>query len=67
MLQVQFIKENTDLIVEGLKKRNFDAEAIFDEILKLDEERRSTQKELDEILAESNKMSKEIGILSYAT
>ena len=50
MLQVQFIKENTDLIVEGLKKRNFDAEAIFDEILKLDEERRSTQKELDEIL-----------------
>lgn len=63
MLEVKHISANKTDYIAALKKRNFDAEAIFDEILKLDEERRSTQKELDEILAESNKMSKEIGIL----
>ncbi|HET8838200.1 MAG TPA: serine--tRNA ligase [Flavobacteriaceae bacterium] len=63
MLQITNIRANKEAYLSGLKKRNFDAEAIFDEILTLDETRRATQTELDLILAESNKISKEIGNL----
>ncbi|HET8753024.1 MAG TPA: serine--tRNA ligase, partial [Salinimicrobium sp.] len=63
MLQVANIRSNKEEYINALKKRNFDAEGIFSEVLELDETRRSTQAELDETLAESNKISKEIGIL----
>jgi len=63
MLQVQFIKENTELIVERLKKRNFNAAPLLQEVLALDEKRRSTQVLFDNTQADSNKLSKEIGIL----
>ena len=43
MLQIQFIKENTEQIIQGLNKRNFDAAPILEEVLALDEKRRSTQ------------------------
>lgn len=62
MLQVQFIRENKQTVLDGLAKRNFaDAEAIINEVLTADETRRSTQVSLDNVLAESNKISKEIG------
>ncbi|CAM1339005.1 serine--tRNA ligase [Tenacibaculum aestuarii] len=62
MLQVQFIRENKQTVLDGLAKRNFaDAEAIIEEVLTTDETRRATQVSLDNILAESNKISKEIG------
>ncbi len=63
MLQITNIRTNKEAYIAGLKKRNFDAESIFDEILALDETRRATQTELDFILSESNKISKEIGNL----
>ena len=63
MLQIQFIKENTELIVERLKKRNFDAASLIQEVLTLDEKRRSTQVLFDNTQADSNKLSKEIGML----
>ncbi|CAM1352058.1 serine--tRNA ligase [Tenacibaculum crassostreae] len=64
MLQVQFIRENKQTVLNGLAKRNFaDAEAIIEEVLNTDETRRATQVSLDNILAESNKISKEIGNL----
>lgn len=63
MLQVAHIRENKENYIDALKKRNFEAEGHFDEILELDEKRRQTQTELDEILAQSNKLSKEIGEL----
>ena len=63
MLQVQFIKENTELIVERLKKRNFDAASLLQEVLALDEKRRNTQVLFDNTQAASNKLSKEIGML----
>ncbi len=63
MLQVHLIKENKKQYLKALQKRNFEAEAIFDRVLKLDEARRSTQTELDETLAQSNKLSREIGQL----
>jgi len=62
MLQVQFIKDNKQTVLEGLAKRNFaNAETILNEVLSSDENRRATQTKLDNILAESNKISKEIG------
>ena len=62
MLQVQFIRDNKQIVLEGLAKRNFaDAETIIEQVLTADENRRKTQVELDNVLAESNKMSKEIG------
>ncbi|WP_420321274.1 serine--tRNA ligase [Flagellimonas sp.] len=63
MLQLQTIRENQERIISALKKRNMDAEPILSAILDLDEKRRSIQTELDGTLAESNKLSKEIGIL----
>jgi len=64
MLQVQFIRENKTKVLEGLAKRNFvDAETLIAQVLTADENRRATQVELDNTLAESNKLSKEIGNL----
>ena len=62
MLQVQFIRDNTQTVLKGLAKRNFaNAKTIIEQVLTADENRRKTQVELDNVLAESNKISKEIG------
>lgn len=67
MLQVQYIKNNKAHVIESLAKRNFaNATAIIDSAISLDEERRNTQVSLDKTLAESNKLSKEIGQLFKA-
>ncbi|SDS28455.1 serine--tRNA ligase [Gramella sp. MAR_2010_147] len=63
MLQVSNIAEHKENYIKALKKRNFNAEDIFEQVLTLDETRRSTQAKLDETLATSNKMSKEIGLM----
>lgn len=64
MLQVQFIRDNKQTVLEGLAKRNFaNATTIIEEILTSDEVKRATQSSLDNVLAESNKLSKEIGQL----
>ena len=63
MLQVSNIRAHKEGYIKALKKRNINAEEIFEEILTLDESRRSTQTQLDETLAESNQLSKEIGML----
>ena len=64
MLQVPFIRDNQELVLEGLAKRNFvNAKEIIGRVLKTDETRRNIQALLDNSLAESNALSKEIGIL----
>ncbi len=63
MLQVPFIRENQDLVIERLAKRNIDARQMVSEVISLDEERRNLQSKLDNTLAESNALSKEIGML----
>lgn len=63
MLQIAFIRENQEKVVKGLAKRNLDVADLLNEVLELDEKRRSTQVELDTVLAESNKLSKSIGEL----
>jgi len=61
MLQTAYIRENKALIIERYQKRNFDGEEIINQILKLDDDRKSTQQELDAQLAEGNRLAKEIG------
>ena len=63
MLQLNTIREEKDRVLAGLKKRNFKELGLIDEIIALDEKRRSTQLALDELLAKSNTLSKEIGSL----
>ncbi len=66
MLQIAFIRENQEKVIKALAKRNIDAKATVAEVVQLDEKRRSTQVELDNILSESNKLSKDIGDLMKA-
>ena len=66
MLQTAFIRENREKVIKALEKRSLDATALIDEVIALDEKRRSTQAELDSVLSESNKMSKSIGELMKA-
>ena len=63
MLQVNFLKEQKERVLEGLKKRNFKDLELVDNAISLDEIRKKIQFELDSQLAEINKISKEIGIL----
>lgn len=64
MLQVSFIRNNKQEVLRGLHVRNFkNAEEIIDTVILKDENRRKTQTELDNTLAESNKIAKEIGVL----
>ena len=63
MLQVNFIRANKERVLAGLQTRNYKGERldIVDQVLALDDRRKSTQTELDTILAQNNKLSKEIG------
>ena len=63
MLRISDINENIDNISLLLSKRNIDVKDKLVEILKIDKSRRSIQSELDGVLAESNKLAKEIGDL----
>ena len=66
MLQIAFIRENQEKVIQALAKRNLDAKTVVEEVVELDERRRATQVELDNILAESNKLSKDIGEMMKA-
>ncbi len=63
MLEVTNIRENKEKYIKALAKRGIDAASTMEEVLYLDEERRSSQAQLDAILAQSNSYSKEIGKL----
>jgi len=63
MLQVSHIRENKTQIIEALSKRNIDASNMINDVIVYDEKRRAIQTELDSQKAESNSLSKEIGML----
>src|SRR5688572_3585922 len=64
MLQVAVIREQTDKVLNGLRKRNFkDAETLVNQVIQNDQQRRDTQKLLDDLKAKSNIDSKKIGEL----
>ena len=61
MLQVKHILENKEQVIEGLKKRNLDAETLVQQIIDLDLERKTSIVKVEDLRAEGNKKSKEIG------
>ena len=61
MLTLQSLRENKDRVIQALSKRHVDASADIDRILAWDAERRQTQASLDDLLAKSNTLSREIG------
>jgi len=61
MLQLQYIRDHQEAIIEALDKRTIDAKPMLDRVLELDSNRRKTQTELDESSARMNQLSKEIG------
>lgn len=63
MLQVQFLRDNKDRVLEGLNKRNFKQTDLIEEAISVDDGRKKLQFDLDENLAGMNKISKEIGLL----
>jgi seryl-tRNA synthetase len=63
MIQLNYLRENQDIVIGRLKIKNFDATTLVEEIIQKDILRRETQKNLDDNLAEQNKIAKEIGIL----
>ncbi|MBL4654903.1 MAG: serine--tRNA ligase [Bacteroidia bacterium] len=63
MLQISELRDNKKDIIQRLSIKNFSDTAIIDSALEIDDKRKQTQFELDNLLAESNKLAKEIGEL----
>ena len=63
MLTLQVLRNDRDALEKALSKRGLDAAPLLNRILALDEERRHTQKEVDDLKAEQNVASREIGEL----
>lgn len=63
MLPIQLFRQDKELIVAGLTKKNFKEIELVDQIITMDEQRRAIQSENDAILASTNAASKNIGKL----
>jgi len=63
MLNLKFIQDNPELVVEKLKKKNFDASGIVSQIIDLYQQKNKLQALSDAAKAEMNKISGEIGML----
>ena len=63
MLKTSYIIENKDEVIKSLGKRNFKSEDLIDKLISKDEKRKLIQTEFENMLAESNSISKEIGLL----
>ena len=61
MLDIRLIREKADFVRERLATRGADDATKIDELLKVDAERRKTETELQQLQAERNRLSKEIG------
>ncbi len=66
MLSLQLIRDKKEFVAERLAVKNFDATNLLNEIIELDKTRRTTQSELDQLLAEANQLAKSIGQLYKA-
>ena len=63
MLQLSYLRENKEDAIKKLSKKHIDASKTINKIIALDQEKRNAQTILDNTLAESNQLSKEIGLL----
>jgi seryl-tRNA synthetase len=66
MLQVSYIRDNREHVLERLAVKNFKQPELVDEIIKLDHDRRQTQNRMDNVSAEANTAAKQIGELMRA-
>lgn len=67
MLQINYIRENKDEVLKRLAIKNFkDAEAVINSVLQHDINRRTIQKNADDLKAEANTIAKQIGELMKA-
>jgi len=63
MLQVSYIRDNREQVLERLTVKNFKQPQLVDEIIQLDEKRRITQNQMDTVSAQANTAAKQIGEL----
>jgi seryl-tRNA synthetase len=63
MLQISYIRENREEVIERLAVRNFTQTELIDEVIALDEHIRSTKSASESISAEANAAAKQIGDL----
>jgi seryl-tRNA synthetase len=63
MLQLSFIRNNRELVVASLQKKNFQDTELVEKIIDADDQRKQLQFQSDELLAKRNASSKEIGAL----
>jgi seryl-tRNA synthetase len=63
MLQIQLLRQNPELVKEGLAKRNFPRPELVDELLRADEDIRKLRNSSENLQASINALSKEIGQL----
>lgn len=63
MLTIPFLRDNKEEAYSRLALKNFTNFALIEQILQLDDERRSAQQENDDVLAEMNVIAREIGSL----
>src|SRR5690606_32340469 len=63
MLQVSYIRENREHVIERLGIRNFGQTGLVDEVIALDEQRRQIQTRSDALAAEANAAARQIGEL----
>ena len=64
MLDLKFVRENTEIVKQNIKNKFQDQKLpLVDEVIQLDAERRASQQEADQLRAERNKLSKQIGAL----
>ncbi len=66
MLQINFIRENAEVVKAGLAKKHFKNISAVDELLQLDEEKRKAQVATETNAAEANQLAKKIGELMKA-
>ena len=64
MIDIKFLRENPDVVKENIKKKYQDSKIpLVDEVIALDAESRKAKQEADDLRANRNKISKEIGSL----
>lgn len=63
MLTLKVIRDNKEEVIKRLAVKHFDAKAIVDSIIALDDKRKAIQLQLDNNLAEQNSLAKQIGKL----
>lgn len=61
MLQVAYIKQNKELVLERLAIKNFKTADVIEEVIKLDDKRKKLQAEFDNVQSKINTSSKSIG------